>query len=215
MALKASSTNNQGLTPPDSPTKGMATSPAIVKDLKHLFGVFLENALLDLTNQEPPSAPVSHDQSLPGLDMARLKQLMVELTHDDCASAELSLATKPAQSCSASNEQEENVPRPDGLDFNHPICTTPDDFESFKKWASTPQFTTVVEMYEPPPPIPFSIQKVSDAGIAGTKKHVNTRSQNRWRPVVVRTTMLNMHSLSVSVWVRNVVAQVPKPMLIA
>ncbi|KAJ5472111.1 hypothetical protein N7539_008680 [Penicillium diatomitis] len=62
MALKTSSANNQGLTPPDSPTKGMVTSKAIVKDLKHLFGVLLEK-VLDLTNQEPPNTPVSQDQS--------------------------------------------------------------------------------------------------------------------------------------------------------
>ncbi|EPS26191.1 hypothetical protein PDE_01127 [Penicillium oxalicum 114-2] len=43
---------------------------AIVKDLKHLFGVFLEK-VLDVTNQEPLSTPVSQDQSLPGPDMVR------------------------------------------------------------------------------------------------------------------------------------------------
>lgn len=129
--------------------------PATLKDLMHLFGVFLENALLDPTDQEPPSTPVSQDQSPPGLDMVRLKQLMVKLTHDDGASAELSLATKPAQSFSASNEQEENVQVVDEIDLKSLICTTPDDFKSFEKWASTPEFKTVVEMYEPP--IPCSI----------------------------------------------------------
>ncbi|KAJ5544149.1 hypothetical protein N7494_005428 [Penicillium frequentans] len=138
MALKTSSTNNQGLTPPDSPTKGMATSKTIVKDLKHLFGVFLEN-VLDLTNKEPPNTPVSQDQSPPGADVVR--QVL------ECASAELSMADKPAQSSSASDEQE-NVPGPDGFDLKHPICTTPDDFKSFKKWASAPQFKTVVETWD-------------------------------------------------------------------
>ena len=61
--------------------------PATLKDLMHLFGVFLENALLDLTDQVPPNTPVSQDQSPPGLDMVRLKQLMVKLSHDECASA--------------------------------------------------------------------------------------------------------------------------------
>lgn len=136
MALKTSSPCHQGLTPPDSPTKGTAASQAIVKDLKHLFGVLLEK-VLDLTNQ-PPNTPVSQDQSPPGTDVVR--QVL------ECASAELSMANKPAQSSSASNEQG-NIPGPDGFDLKHPICTTPDDFKSFAKWASTPQFKTVVETY--------------------------------------------------------------------
>lgn len=129
--------------------------PAILKDLMHLFGVFLKNALLDLPDQEPPSTPVSQDQSPPGLDMDRLKQLMAKLSHDECASADLSLATKPAQSFSASNEQEENVQVVDGIDLKSPI-TTPDDSKSFEKWASTPEFKTVVETYEPPTPLSIS-----------------------------------------------------------
>jgi len=120
--------------------------PATLKDLMHLFGVFLENALLDLTDQVPPNTPVSQDQSPPGLDMVRLKQLMVKLSHDECASAQLSLATKPGQSCSASNEQEEDVQVADGIDLKHPICTTPDDFKLFNKWAFTPSFIIVIEM---------------------------------------------------------------------
>ena len=145
MALKTSSPCHQGLTPPDSPTKGTAASQAIVKDLKHLFGVLLEK-VLDLTNQ-PPNTPVSQDQSPPGTDVVR--QVL------ECASAELSMANKPGQPSSASNEQG-NIPGPDGFDLKHPICTTPDDFKSFKKWASAPQFKTVVETYEPPTPLPIS-----------------------------------------------------------
>jgi hypothetical protein len=137
----------QGLTPPGSPTKGSATPQAIVNDLKHLFGVFLENVLFDLTNQEPPNTPVSQDESHPVLDMVRLKQLMVKLSHDECASAELSLATKPGQSGLADNEQEEVVQVADEIDLNRPICTTPDDFKSFEKWASASQFKTIVERY--------------------------------------------------------------------
>lgn len=57
MALKTSSTDNQGLTTPGSPTEATATSQAIAKDLRHLFGMFLEK-VLDLTNQEPPNTPV-------------------------------------------------------------------------------------------------------------------------------------------------------------
>jgi hypothetical protein len=155
MALETSSACYQGLTPPDSPTKGTTTSQAIVKDLKHLFGVFLEKTLLDLTNKEPPNTPVSQDQSPSSPDMVQLKQMLVKLTLDECASAELSMATKPAQSCPASNNQEKGVQVADGIDLDSPICTTPDDYKSFEKWASTPQFKTVVETYEPPTPLPI------------------------------------------------------------
>lgn len=117
--------------------------PATLNDLKHLFGVFLEKTMLDLTNQEPPNTPASQDQSPPGLDMVRLKQLMIKLSHDEYASAELLVATKPAQSC-----QEERVQVAEAIDLDSPICTTPDDFKSFEKWAWAPQFKTVVETYE-------------------------------------------------------------------
>ncbi|OQD95766.1 hypothetical protein PENVUL_c105G04986 [Penicillium vulpinum] len=149
MALKkTSSDSHQGLTPPDSPTKGSTMPPATLKDLMLLFGVFLENALLDLADEEPPNTPVSQDQSPPGLDIVRLKRLMVKLTHDECGSAELSLATRPARSSSASNEQEENVQAIDEIDLESPICTTPDDFKSFEKWASKSQFKTVMETWD-------------------------------------------------------------------
>ncbi|KAI2734361.1 hypothetical protein DTO013E5_10039 [Penicillium roqueforti] len=144
-AKASSSPCPQGLTPPGSPTKESAMPPVTLKDLMPLFGVFLENALLDLADQEPPNTPVSQDQSPQGLDIGRLKRLMVKLTHDECASAELSLATKPARSPSASNEQEENVQAVDKIDLESPICTTPDDFKSFEKWASKSQFKTVME----------------------------------------------------------------------
>jgi hypothetical protein len=119
--------------------------------------VFLEKTLLDLTNKEPPNTPVSQDQSPSSPDMVQLKQMLVKLTLDECASAELSMATKPAQSCPASNNQEKGVQVADGIDLDSPICTTPDDYKSFEKWASTPQFKTVVETYEPTTPlrIPF------------------------------------------------------------
>ncbi|KAJ6061001.1 hypothetical protein N7444_001697 [Penicillium canescens] len=147
MALKRISPSHQGLTPPDSPTKGTATVQAIVKDLQSLFGVFLEKALLDLSSGEPPNTPVSQGKSRPDLDMVRLNQLLVKLTGDECASAKLSVATKPAQSCPASNEQE-GVQVADEIDLNSPICTTPDDSKSFEKWASTPEFKTVVETWD-------------------------------------------------------------------
>jgi hypothetical protein len=154
VALKETSSYHLGLTPPDTPTMGLASVQATVKDLKHLLGVVFEKVLLDSTNREPPSTPVSQDRSTSGLDMVQLKQLLVKLTLDECASAELSLATKPARPCSASNKQEV-VQVADGLDLDSPICTTPDDFKSFETWASTHQFKTVVETYEPPAPLPI------------------------------------------------------------
>ncbi|KAI3100989.1 hypothetical protein CBS147333_8294 [Penicillium roqueforti] len=148
MALNTSSSCHQGLTPPDSPTKVSTMPPATLKDLMHLFSAFLENALLDLADQEPPNTPVSQDQSPPGLDIVRLKRLMVKLTDDECTSAELSLATKPARSSSTSNEQEENVQAVGEINLESPICTTPDDFKSFEKWASKSQFKTVMETWD-------------------------------------------------------------------
>lgn len=174
MALKTSPPCRQGLTPPYSPAKELATSQTIVKDLKHLFGVFLENALLDLADQGPPSTPVSQDQSPAGLDMVRLKQLMVKLNHDECASAELSMATKPDQSGLANNEQEEVVQVADEIDLNRPICTTPDDFKSFEKWASASQFKTVVETYELAIRPSLARELLTQVPV-GTKRRVNTR----------------------------------------
>jgi hypothetical protein len=136
MVLRKSSPSRQGLTPPDSPAKAVATSQAIAEELKHLFGMLLEK-LLDLTNQEPPNTPVCRDQSPPGLD--KVREVLA------CVSAELSVATKPNQSSSASVKRE-NLPGPDEFDVKKPICTTPEDFQSFEKWAS-PQFKTVKETY--------------------------------------------------------------------
>lgn len=152
MALETSSPCHQGLMPPDSPTKGKTASQAIVRDLKHLFGVFLQKTLLDLPIQKPPNTPISQDQPPPGPDMVRLKQLLVKLTRDERAPAEHSVAVKHVQSCPASDKQE-GVQVANGVDFDSSICTTPDDFKSFEKWASTPQLKMVVEMYEPPTPL--------------------------------------------------------------
>ncbi|CAG7951484.1 unnamed protein product [Penicillium salamii] len=182
-AKASSSPCPQGLTPPGSPTKESAMPPVTLKDLMPLFGVFLENALLDLADQEPPNTPVSQDQSPQGLDIGRLKRLMVKLTHDECASAELSLATKPARSPSASNEQEENVQAVDKIDLESPICTTPDDFKSFEKWASKSQFKTVMETWD--------------------KEACNTRLSSQRRLAMTWTTTLSMHSLSVNVLVHR------------
>ncbi|GLI81852.1 hypothetical protein PoHVEF18_010244 [Penicillium ochrochloron] len=80
-------------------------------------------------------------------DLIRLKQLLVKLTSDECVSVGLPATTNPAQSGLAHNEQEEVVQVADEIDLNRPICTTPDDFKSFEKWAST-QYKTVVETWD-------------------------------------------------------------------
>lgn len=152
MALKkTSSPCHQGLTPPSSPTTGSATPQGTVEDLKHLF----ENVLLDLTNREPPNTPVFQNDSQPGPDMGELKQLLVKLIRDEYSSTGSVIANKPAKSSSASNECGENVRVAGESDLKSPICTTLDDFKSFKKWASTSQYKTVVETYEPPTPLPI------------------------------------------------------------
>ena len=141
MALeKTPSPCHQGLTPPDSPTKGLDTPQATLKDLNHLFDV-LGRVLPSLTYQGPPNTPVSKDHSQPGPDMVQLKQLLVQLIHD--ASVRSILAT------GTSNWQEGDVQAADEVDLNQLICTTPGDFKSFEKWASIPQFKTVAEMYGP------------------------------------------------------------------
>ncbi|KAJ5340225.1 hypothetical protein N7541_009349 [Penicillium brevicompactum] len=138
MTPKTPSSCHQDLTQPDSPKKESTMPPATLKDLIHLFAAFLENAMLDHIDQEPPNTPVSQDQSPPGPDVVRLKQLLVKLTRDEFVSAELSVATKPAQ----------GVQVADQTDLNSPICTTPDDFKSFEKWALTSQYTKVVETWD-------------------------------------------------------------------
>ncbi|KAI2787035.1 hypothetical protein POX_f07390 [Penicillium oxalicum] len=148
MALKTSSPCHQRLTPPDSPAKESTMPPTTLNDLKYLFGVFLEKAMLDLTNQEPPNTPASHDQSLAAPDMIQLKQLLVKLASDEGASVRPFVTTNPAQSGLANNEQEEAVQVADEIDLNRPICTTPDDFKLFEKWASASQFKTVVETWD-------------------------------------------------------------------
>ena len=56
----------------------------MVKDLKHLFGMFLEK-VLDRTNQDYPNTPDCQDQFPPGLD--KVRQVL------DYVSAELAVAT--------------------------------------------------------------------------------------------------------------------------
>jgi hypothetical protein len=151
---KTSSPCHQGMTPPDSPTKESTTPRDAVEDLKYLF----ESVLLSLTNREPPNTPVFQDHSQSGPDMVQLKQLLVKVIRKGYSSAEPPVAnepSEPSQPCFSSDEQEENAQVADEIDLEIPICTTPDDFKSFEKWASKSQFKTIVETYEPPANHPF------------------------------------------------------------
>ena len=137
---KASPPCHWGLTPPNSPTNGLARPQATVEDLKQLYEV-LEKVLHNLANTQTANTPVFQDHSQPGPDVVHLKQLLVKLIDDEYCSAEPLAAAMPIQSCFASNEQKENTE----IDLESPICTTPDDFKSFEKWASKSQFKTVME----------------------------------------------------------------------
>ncbi|KAJ5091678.1 ATPase AAA-type [Penicillium alfredii] len=162
---KQSGETRHGWTPPDSPTMGSVMPQVTMEDLEHLFEV-LQKVLSGLTagdagseratgptsrNCEPPNTPVFQHLSQPGPDMVQLKQLLVKVIHDGYPSIGTIEATKPAQSCFASNEQEENAQAAKVIDLESPISTTPDDFKSFENWASyasTPQFKTVVETWD-------------------------------------------------------------------
>ncbi|KAJ6039290.1 uncharacterized protein N7446_014038 [Penicillium canescens] len=144
---KTSSPCHQGMTPPDSPTKESTTPRDTVEDLKYLF----ESVLLSLTNREPPNTPVFQDHSQPGPDMVQLKQLLVKVIRKGYSSAEPPVAnepSEPSQPCFSSDEQAENAQAADEIDLEIPICTTPDDFKSFEKWASKSQFKTIVETWD-------------------------------------------------------------------
>ncbi|KAJ5277642.1 hypothetical protein N7524_003795 [Penicillium chrysogenum] len=144
---KTSSPCHQGMTPPDSPTKESTTPRDTVEDLKYLF----ESVLLSLTNREPPNTPVFQDHSQPGPDMVQLKQLLVKVIRKGYSSAEPPVAnepSEPSQPCFSSDEQAENAQVADEIDLEIPICTTPDDFKSFEKWASKSQFKTIVETWD-------------------------------------------------------------------
>ncbi|KAJ5086722.1 hypothetical protein NUU61_008029 [Penicillium alfredii] len=141
IAKTSSSLCPQGLTPPESPVMGLAMPHATTENLKHLFHV-LKKVLSDLTNREPPNTPVTQDQCPPGPDVVRLKQLL------ERASVELSQAAEPSQSYFPDNEQAEKVQVADTLELETPICTTPDHFERFEKWASKAQYKTVLETWD-------------------------------------------------------------------
>ncbi|KAK9847085.1 AAA+ ATPase domain [Penicillium brevicompactum] len=144
---KTSFPGHQGITPPDSPTKESTMPRDTVEDLKHLF----ESVLLSLTNREPPNTPVFQDHSQPGPDMVQLKQLLVKVIREGYSSAEPPVANKPpepSQPCFSSDEQAENAQTANEIDLEIPICTTPDDFKSFEKWASKSQFKTIVETWD-------------------------------------------------------------------
>lgn len=131
MALKENpSASHQGLMPPDSPANGWATPQATVKDLKHLSNV-LEKVLYDL--KAPPNTPVFQENPQPGPDMVQLEQLLKKF---NCGRHCPELVA-PSLHCPVSNQQDVIDPVADDADHSPVICTTPDDYKSFEKWAST------------------------------------------------------------------------------
>ncbi|KAJ5654994.1 ATPaseAAA-typecore [Penicillium lividum] len=128
---KNQSSSQQALaTPPDSPANGWATPQATVKDLKHLFNV-LEKVLYDL--KAPPSTPVFQENPQPGPDMVQLEQLLKKF---NCGRHCPELVA-PSLHCPVSNEQDVIDPVADDAEHSPVICTTPNDYKSFEKWAST------------------------------------------------------------------------------
>ena len=63
------------------------------------------------------------------------------------------------------------------------------------------------------PTTPSTFQ-IADAGLAGTKKHVDTRLPSQRRLAMTWTTILSMHLLSVNVLVRNTFAYRTENLLI-
>lgn len=140
MALKENpSASHQGLTPPDSPTKEWASPQATVKDLKHLFDV-LGKVLADV--KAPPNTPVFQENSQPKPDMVQLGQLLKKFNRD----RHYPEVVVSSLRCSVSNEQDMVDPVVDDADRSPVICTTPDDYKSFEKWASTKQDNPVQRM---------------------------------------------------------------------
>ncbi|KAJ5537503.1 hypothetical protein N7494_006982 [Penicillium frequentans] len=127
---KTSSPCHQGLTPPNSPREGSTSPQATVKDLKHLFDV-LEKVLADL--KAPPNTPVFQENSQPEPDMVQLGQLLKKFNRD----RHYPEVVVSSLHCSVSNEQDIIDPVADDADHCPVICTTPDDYKSFEKWAST------------------------------------------------------------------------------
>ncbi|KAJ6027953.1 hypothetical protein N7540_003529 [Penicillium herquei] len=119
---------NNGFTPPVSPANRSTTPHDSRHDLKHLLGKLLS----DLT--EPPSTPTSKENDQPGLDTVELEKLLAQLINQRSPTV-----VKPAHSFSAGNEQGVIIPVFDDTARSPPICTTPDDFQSFEKWARTDQ----------------------------------------------------------------------------
>lgn len=126
----SSSSRHRDLTPPDSPANGWTTPQATVKDLKHLFDV-LEKVLSDL--KAPPNTPVFQEASQPGPDMVQLEQLLKKFNRD----RHYPEVVAPSLHCPVSNGQDVIDPVADDADHSPVICTTPEDYKSFEKWAST------------------------------------------------------------------------------
>lgn len=115
------------LTPPFSSTKEITHSRATVQYLEQL----LESVLSDL--KEPPPTPIRQETYQPGPSAVALQDLLTKLIQQ---------SSEPAQSDFEGSGQETATP----------ICTTPDHFRSFEKWASKSQFITILETYGPPLP---------------------------------------------------------------
>ncbi|KAJ5267372.1 ATPase AAA-type core [Penicillium angulare] len=125
------------MTPPDSPTN--ATYPqASLKDLKKL----LESVLFEF--EDSPNSPIHQENYQPGSDVIELQMLLTQFI---CGKQSLTVAEKP-QSRSDDGEQESTTPLVGEADPSPPICTTPDAFKSFEKWASRSQFKTVLETWD-------------------------------------------------------------------
>ncbi|RAK94951.1 P-loop containing nucleoside triphosphate hydrolase protein [Aspergillus ibericus CBS 121593] len=120
----------------------------IVGELEPVVAKLVKQALSNpaIWPGELPTTPVcSSGPSTPPLDADELQKQLVKITRDGWPSVELSMAMKPDRSSSASNEQDGIQV---GIDLEHPIHTTPDDFKLFREWASICSFKTVVETWD-------------------------------------------------------------------
>ncbi|KAJ5291520.1 hypothetical protein N7478_000771 [Penicillium angulare] len=119
---KSTSSCPQALTPPESPL----AAHLFVNDFRHL----LESVLSDL--KEPSNTPLSQEVYQPGPDAIELQKLLNTFLRN----GESLGVAEPAQSDPASNEHGTTASVIDEADLSSPICTTPDDFKSFEKWAT-------------------------------------------------------------------------------
>lgn len=167
---------SQGFTPPGSPTSGSATLEATVESLKHLF----EKVLYEISIRDSPNTPVLQDRSNSGLDMSRLEESLIKFVRDKYASARPATATEPDQSFSSSILAGEKSQVVEKTDLKAPICTTPDDFRLFRKWASIPKFKKVLETYARLTTISFcSYEKLTLAQLGQRSKQIHDSRAGR------------------------------------